>query len=124
MVVQKSSNNYQPTLEEPMNNDNLNMAPPQELTKQYLKRFSTVIKMAMIAILVLLLLIPLSMVRSVLRERLDRRDAAVKEITSTFGSEQVVMGPALIIDDSATTLISPNYRVEIDCYHNIVVEKV
>ena len=97
MVVQKSSNNYQPTLEEPMNNDNLNMAPPQELTKQYLKRFSTVIKMAMIAILVLLLLIPLSMVRSVLRERLDRRDAAVKEITSTFGSEQVVMGPALII---------------------------
>ena len=81
MVVQKSSNNYQPTLEEPMNNDNLNMAPPQELTKQYLKRFSTVIKMAMIAILVLLLLIPLSMVRSVLRERLDAVQLLVNGIS-------------------------------------------
>ena len=64
-----------------MNNDNLNMAPPQELTKQYLKRFSTVIKMAMIAILVLLLLIPLSMVRSVLRERLDAVQLLVNGIS-------------------------------------------
>jgi inner membrane protein len=53
--------------------------------------------MASIAILVLLLLIPLSMVESVLRERLIRRDASVREITSTWGKEQVVMGPVLIV---------------------------
>ena len=69
----------------------------QELSKPYLKRFSTVLKMTTIAILVLLLLIPLPMVKSVLRERLQRRDAAVKEITLTWGSEQVVLGPVLII---------------------------
>jgi len=70
---------------------------PSALPKSYVKRYSTVLKMSAIVILVLLLLIPLSMVHSVLRERLSRRDEAVREITSTWGREQVVMGPVLII---------------------------
>jgi inner membrane protein len=84
-------------MEESMNDDIPKSALPQMMTKPYLKRFSTVLKMAAIAVLVLLLLIPLAMVRSVLNERLDRRDAAVREITSTWGNEQVVMGPVLVI---------------------------
>jgi inner membrane protein len=71
-------------------------APPRTMLG-FLKRFLTVFKMAAIAILILLLLIPLSMVQSVLEERLGRRDAAVKEITSSWGSEQVIMGPFLIV---------------------------
>jgi inner membrane protein len=65
--------------------------------KPFLKRYSTILKMMLIAILVLLLLIPLSMVQSVLQERLQRRDGAIQEITSTWGKEQVIMGPVLII---------------------------
>ena len=80
-----------------MSNDALKSALTPIFPKPSLKRFSTVMKMAMIAVLVLLLLIPLSMVNSVLQERLQRRDASVREITSTWGSEQVVMGPVLII---------------------------
>ena len=53
--------------------------------------------MATILILALLLLIPLSMVQSILNERLQRRDEAVREITSTWGREQVVFGPVLIV---------------------------
>jgi inner membrane protein len=66
-------------------------------TKPFLKRYSTILKMALIAILALLLLIPISMVESVLQERLQRRDAAIRDITSTWGKEQVIMGPVLII---------------------------
>jgi inner membrane protein len=88
----------QPTfVEENMNNDIAQSALPQAIMKPFLTRFSTVLKMTAIAVLVLLLLIPLEMVRSVLRERLERRDAAVSEITSTWGREQVIMGPVLII---------------------------
>ena len=80
-----------------MNDTSHGAVPIPELARPFLKRFSTVFKMTAIAILVLLLLIPLSMVRSVLHERLQRREAAVNKITSTWGSEQVVLGPVLIV---------------------------
>ena len=47
---------------------------------------SMLVKMITIAVLGLLLLIPLFLVRSVLTERLARRDEALKDITSTWGS--------------------------------------
>jgi inner membrane protein len=74
---------------------NDNAAQPASIPGR--KRFSTILQMGFITLLVLLLLIPLSMVNSVLQERLARRDDAVHEITSTWGSEQVVMGPVLVI---------------------------
>jgi inner membrane protein len=80
-----------------MNDDPLRPALPPFLPKPALKRFSTILKMAVISILALLLLIPLSMVQSVLDERLQRRDEAVREITSTWGREQVILGPVLIV---------------------------
>ncbi len=70
---------------------------PQTPSNSFPKRFATILKMAAIAILILLLLIPLAMIQSVLRERLQRRDAAVQEITSSWGDEQIVVGPFLII---------------------------
>jgi len=53
--------------------------------------------MGAVGVLVLLLLIPLRMVRSVLSERLYRRDAAVAEIASIWGETQVVAGPIWVI---------------------------
>lgn len=63
----------------------------------FLSRFSILFKVAIIGFLILLLLIPLHMVDSVLRERLDRRDDAISDITSTWGPAQTIAGPVLVI---------------------------
>ncbi len=63
----------------------------------FLKRCATIFKMAGVAVLILLLLIPLGMVRSVLNERLGRRNQAVTDITSSWGSDQKLVGPVLIV---------------------------
>ncbi|MBI3851085.1 MAG: cell envelope integrity protein CreD [Verrucomicrobia bacterium] len=63
----------------------------------FLKRCATVFKLAGVAVLILLLLIPLSMVRSVLHERLGRRNEAVADITSSWGRDQKLVGPVLIV---------------------------
>lgn len=63
----------------------------------FLKRGATLFKMVGVAVLILLLLIPLTMVRSVLRERLGRRNEAVANITSTWGRDQKLVGPVLIV---------------------------
>jgi inner membrane protein len=59
------------------------------------KRNSTIIKLLGVGALVLVLLIPLAMITGVLRERLQRRNEAVADITSSWGSEQNVIGPVL-----------------------------
>jgi len=63
----------------------------------FLRRSATVFKIAGVTALILLLLVPLAMVRSVLRERLERRDEAVANITSSWGREQKLIGPVLIV---------------------------
>lgn len=63
----------------------------------FLKRRAIFFKMAGVALLILLLLIPLGMIHSVLRERLARRNEAVAEITSSWGREQTIIGPVLIV---------------------------
>ncbi len=62
-----------------------------------LKRGATILKMAAVTVLVLLLLVPLRMIRSVLRERLERRNEAVADITSSWGRDQRIIGPVLIL---------------------------
>jgi len=59
--------------------------------------FGTALKMGTIAALTLLLLIPLALIRSVLSERLARRQEALENITGTWGSDQVLLGPVLIV---------------------------
>ncbi len=66
-------------------------------TSSFLKRWATTFKMVCVAVLILLLLIPLSMVRSVLRERLGRRNEAVSDITSSWGRDQKLVGPVLVV---------------------------
>ena len=72
--------------------------PPPPLPKSqpsFGKRHSTIIKLLGVGALVLVLLIPLAMITGVLRERLQRRNEAVADITSSWGREQNVIGPVL-----------------------------
>jgi inner membrane protein len=71
--------------------------PPVMPTPSFLKRGGTVLKMAGVALLILLLLIPLGMIASILRERLERRNAAVAEITASWGQPQQIVGPVLVV---------------------------
>lgn len=60
------------------------------------RRDSITLKLVAVGILSLSLLIPTSF-NSILRERIQRRDEAVNEITSTWGSPQTLVGPILIL---------------------------
>src|SRR5205809_7191391 len=59
------------------------------------RRHSTILRLLGVGALVLVLLIPLAMITGVLRERLERRNEAVADITSSWGREQNVIGPVL-----------------------------
>lgn len=68
---------------------------PPSVETSFWSKISTMIKIGVIGFLVLLLLIPLSMFESRLKERLTTRNQAVTEITQTWGSDQFVAGPLL-----------------------------
>lgn len=55
------------------------------------------IKILGVLVIVLVLLIPLGMIESTMTERLQRRNEAVSDITSSWGKEQVLVGPILVI---------------------------
>lgn len=59
------------------------------------KRYRTIIKLIGVGILILLLLIPLGMITGVLSDRLNRRNEAVGDITSSWGKQQCLIGPVL-----------------------------
>jgi inner membrane protein len=67
------------------------------MLKGILTRCSTTFKLVGVTILTLLLLIPLGMIHALLRERLARRNEAVANITSSWGREQNITGPVLIV---------------------------
>jgi inner membrane protein len=63
------------------------------------KRFSdsTGVKLAVIAILTLLLLIPSFMIMDLIREREQRRDETMTEVTDIWGHQQTVSAPVITI---------------------------
>lgn len=54
-------------------------------------------KLAVVAILTLLLLIPAVMIQNLIREREQRRDETIMEVTSKWSNSQTVSGPVLTI---------------------------
>ncbi|MBI9066499.1 MAG: cell envelope integrity protein CreD [Salinivirgaceae bacterium] len=54
-------------------------------------------KLIVIGILFLLLMIPTSMIRSLIRERENRRDEVFREINSKWGNSQTIKGPVISI---------------------------
>lgn len=60
-------------------------------------RNSTIFKLLGVGGLILLLLIPLGMIHGVLSDRLARRNEAVADITSSWGRDQHIIGPVLVV---------------------------
>lgn len=60
-------------------------------------RNSATIKIISIGILVLVLLIPTSMISSLLKERESRRDSVVQEINQKWGYSQTIIGPFVTV---------------------------
>jgi inner membrane protein len=60
-------------------------------------RRSVTLKLISIAILILILLIPSSMISSLIYERKSIRDNAIKEVSSKWGENQIIGGPVLSI---------------------------
>lgn len=79
-------------------------------------RRSITLKLISIGILILLLLIPSSMIQSLIYERESIRDEAVSEVSSKWGNAQTIGGPVLTIpyffretDDKGKTWVSTRY---------------
>lgn len=74
---------------------NATVPPPIPANASWMS--GTLFRMAILFVLVLLFLIPQALIRGVLTERLQRRNSAVSEITSTWGASQTLCGPVLIV---------------------------
>lgn len=74
---------------------------PRELTAferfSEWRRNSLALKLATVGILILLMLIPLGMIESLIRERSWRKEEAVQEVASTWGGRQEICGPVLTV---------------------------
>jgi len=60
-------------------------------------RFASTFKLVFVGVLALLLLIPLSMVKSLLSERRARQAEAIRNITEAWGDSQTLTGPILVV---------------------------
>lgn len=76
-------------------------------------KYNLTIKMVIIASLLLILLIPSSMISSLIYERLHRKNEAINEITSTWGEEQTISGPVLAIPYTVNHVDSEGKTIEL-----------
>ena len=76
---------------------NYHVGPPQPPKTNFVSRHTTPLKILVVGILTLLLLIPLSMISSLIYERLDTKRSAELEITSKWSGEQIIAGPCIVI---------------------------
>ncbi|MBN8826945.1 MULTISPECIES: cell envelope integrity protein CreD [unclassified Spirosoma] len=60
-------------------------------------RTSTMLKIAVIGVLILVLLIPTEMLQALIRERESTRNEALAEVSAKWGGEQVLGGPVLSV---------------------------
>jgi inner membrane protein len=71
--------------------------PLLQAPTRFAQRNAVGLKLLLVGFLILVLLVPLGMVRSTLRERLLRHDAAVAEIAQSWGRAQRLLGPVLVV---------------------------
>lgn len=79
-----------------MNTNSTPMTPPP-LPSNTSWTSSTLFRMAVLLVIILLFLIPQALIQGVLSERLQRRNGAVAGITSTWGAAQTVCGPVVMV---------------------------
>ena len=84
-------------------------------TANYIRR-SITLKIFSIGFLILVLLIPASMIKNLIRERESRRDSVVMEISEKWGESQTITGPFISVpyktffkDDEGKTRSNLNY---------------
>lgn len=75
-----------------MSNDDLIFVPPIRKFK-----FSPNLKIVLIGILIAILMIPFTMINSLISEREERQKSAIDEISDKWGHKQTVSGPVLTI---------------------------
>jgi len=85
---------------------------PLSVAASLWSKMVTTVKIGIIGFLVLLLLIPLSMFKSRLTERLSTRNQAVSDITQTWGSDQFVAGPLLQVPYEKTIVTRKEVYVD------------
>ncbi|PSL49656.1 inner membrane protein [Chitinophaga niastensis] len=73
------------------------MEPSTNEPLSFLDRYAYAIKAMIILIMILVLLIPTTMIQSIIWERRDRQQEATKEVSSRWGNEQNITGPVLAI---------------------------
>ncbi|MFL6520664.1 MAG: cell envelope integrity protein CreD [Chthoniobacterales bacterium] len=72
--------------------------PPLPKSQPFFKRrHLTTLKLFGVGALILLMLIPLAMIQGVLNDRLARRNEAVDDITASWGKDQNIIGPVLVV---------------------------
>ncbi len=82
---------------------------PEEVGLSLISRLSRPARLIGVAILALILLIPLQMVRSVVRERHQTYEGVVQEIAGAWSGEQRVAGPILVIPFSEKISIQDQF---------------
>ncbi len=86
-------------------------------------RSSVTLKLIVITILMLLLLIPASMIRSIIRERDALEEKAVEEVSSIWAGNQVINGPILTIP-LAYAYEKEDGRIDVTRYLHILPENL
>ena len=72
-------------------------SPLSSLSHRFARRNAAGLKLLFVGFLILLLLAPLQMVESTLHERLGRYTGAVATITQSWGKQQRMLGPVLVV---------------------------
>lgn len=85
-------------------------------------RNSISLRIVTIAILVLILLIPTSMIESLIREREYTRENVIDEVSGKWGREQTLVGPVLTIPYKSYTRNSDDKLVETTGYAHFLPE--
>jgi inner membrane protein len=65
-------------------------------------------KIAMIAFLSLVLLVPAGMIMQLIREREQRRDETIQNVTANWGNVQIMSGPVLTMSCKTTEKYGEN----------------
>lgn len=81
---------------------------------------SLTLKLVVIGILIVVLLIPVSMVQSLIRDREWRQDRVVGEINGKWGGDQILAGPILTVPYTLTILNEKEKPVDVTRYLHLL----
>ncbi len=104
----------------------MSVAQPQNIFERlnnWIKNSITV-KLVSIAFLILILLIPTSMIESLIRERQYTQEAAIDEVSGKWGNAQEVTGPIISVPYTSYLTNNKNELVETTRYAHFLPDKL